>query len=117
MKTTDLFTKVGSKQINETLQKTFGQKLNLESYSLTQLEDARNRLRTQLHQYKQSANFNETVEGDAYTKAQWMGGEVHGENRWGNQFFQLPMMRRSPLTTISAHRSKLFGLLVGLVET
>ena len=79
MKTTDLFTKVGSKQINETLQKTFGQKLNLESYSLTQLEDARNRLRTQLHQYKQSANFNETVEGDAYTKAQWMLDAINAE--------------------------------------
>lgn len=79
MKTTDLFNKVGSKQINETLQKTFGQKLNLESYSLTQLEDARNRLRTQLHQYKQNANFNETVEGDAYTKAQWMLDAINAE--------------------------------------
>ena len=79
MKTTDLFNKVGSKQINETLQKTFGQKLNLESYSLTQLEDARNRLRTQLHQYKQGSNFNETVEGDAYTKAQWMLDAINAE--------------------------------------
>lgn len=79
MKTTDIFKPADSRKINETLEKTFGQKLNLESYTLEQLEDARNRLRTQVHQYKQSSSFNETVENDAYTKAQWMLDAINAE--------------------------------------
>lgn len=79
MKTTDIFKKVDSRKINETIEKTFGQKLNLESYTLEQLQDARNRLRTQVHQYKQSSSFNETVENDAYTKAQWMLDAINAE--------------------------------------
>lgn len=79
MKTTDIFKPAGSRKINETLEKTFGQKLNLESYTLEQLQDARNRLRTQVHQYKQSSNFNETVENEAYTKAQWMLDAINAE--------------------------------------
>jgi hypothetical protein len=79
MKTTDIFKPADSRKINETLEKTFGQKLNLESYTLEQLEDARNRLRTQVHQYKQSSSFNETVENEAYTKAQWMLDAINAE--------------------------------------
>lgn len=79
MKTTDIFKPADSKRLNETLQKTFGQKLNLESYTLDQLEDSRNRLRTQIYTFKQSSNFNETVENETYAKAQWMLDAINAE--------------------------------------
>jgi hypothetical protein len=79
MKTTDIFTKATASKINEAIEQTFGQKLKLENYSLDQLEDARNRLRTQIHQYKQSSGFNETIENESYIKSQWMLDAVNAE--------------------------------------
>lgn len=71
MKTTDLFNKK-SQKLNEAIDKVFGQKLNFTKFTTPQLEDARNRLRTQLSQVRTESKFNETVENEAYTKAQWM---------------------------------------------
>ena len=39
---------VSAKDLNESLAKTFGTKLRLQDFTNEQLEDARNRLRTQL---------------------------------------------------------------------
>ena len=73
MKTTDLFTvNRSSKRLNESMFKTFGRKLNLESFTLEQLEDARNKLRTQIYQVRNNSNFNENVENDALSQAQFM---------------------------------------------
>ena len=61
MKTTDLFKfNRTARRLNESLHKTFGKKLNLENFDLPQLEDARNKLRTQLSQVKAESGFNET---------------------------------------------------------
>src|SRR6056300_129779 len=79
MKTTDIFKRTDSKKINETVEKVFGTKLNLESYNTDDLEDMRNKLRTQIFNFKQSATFNETVENETYTKAQWMLDAVNAE--------------------------------------
>ncbi len=72
MRTIDMFNKPTAKKLNESFGKTYGQKMNLESFTLPQLEDARNRLRTQQHTMKSDANFNETVESEAHVKTQWM---------------------------------------------
>lgn len=79
MKTTDIFNGLNSKKLNETVEKTFGQKLDLESFDLGKLEDVRNRLRTHLHQVKSTSGFNETVENESYLKAQWMLDTVNAE--------------------------------------
>lgn len=78
MRTTDIF-KTNSKKLNESFEKTFGKKLKLETFSVAQLEDARNRLRTQIHQVRNGSNFNETVANDAYTQAQWMLDNINAE--------------------------------------
>jgi hypothetical protein len=79
MKTSDIFIKATASKINEAIEQTFGQKLKLENYSLDELQDARNRLRTQIHQYKQSSNFNETIENESFIKSQWMLDAVNAE--------------------------------------
>lgn len=80
MKTTDLFkNNRAANRINESLAKTFGRKLNLESFDLPQLEDARNKLRTQIHTARTASGFNETVENDAFTEAQWMLDAINSE--------------------------------------
>lgn len=79
MKTQDLFFKTSSRKLNENLQKKFGTKINLESFSLTELEDARNKLRTQIHQWRSRSEFNENVENDTYHQAQWMLDAINAE--------------------------------------
>jgi mannose/fructose-specific phosphotransferase system component IIA len=80
MKTQDLFAiNRTAKKLNETIEKTFGKKLNLEAFDLTQLEDARNKLRTQVHQARIEAGFNENLENEALTQAQWMLDAINAE--------------------------------------
>jgi hypothetical protein len=80
MRTTDLFTNNRSaKRLNESLGKTFGRKLNLETFTIEQLEDARNKLRTQIYTARSSSNFNETVENDTLSKAQFMHDAIVAE--------------------------------------
>lgn len=78
MKTSDLF-KTSAKQLNETIEKTFGRKLNLETFNVEQLEDARNKLRTQIHTARTESSFNETIENDALSQAQWMHDAIVAE--------------------------------------
>jgi hypothetical protein len=80
MKTTDLF-KINrtSKRLNESMYKTFGRKLNLEAFNIEQLEDARNKLRTQIYTARSNSSFNENVENDALAEAQWMHDAIVAE--------------------------------------
>jgi hypothetical protein len=78
MKTTDIF-KRSSAKINESIEKVFGKKINLESFTLDQLQDARNKLRTQISQVRGESAFNETLENEAFTQAQWMLDAINAE--------------------------------------
>jgi hypothetical protein len=80
MRTTDLFKNIRSaKTLNEGLEKTFGKRLNLESFDLPKLEDARNKLRTQIHDARSQSGFNENIENEALTQAQWMLDAINAE--------------------------------------
>jgi len=91
MKTTDLFKANRSAQkINESLEKTFGKKLDLASFDLPKLEDARNKLRTQLSQVRGQSGFNETIENEAATQAQWMLDAINAEIAERQEFIADP---------------------------
>jgi hypothetical protein len=80
MRTTDLFkSNRAADKINESIEKVFGKRLNLESFDLAQLEDARNKLRTQIHTARNESGFNENLDNDAYTQAQWMLDAINAE--------------------------------------
>lgn len=80
MKTQDLFRfNRSADRINESIEKTFGQRLNLESFDLPKLEDARNKLRTQIHDARNQSGFNENLENETLTKAQWMLDTINAE--------------------------------------
>ena len=80
MRTTDLFkNNRSSKRLNESLAKTFGTKLDLESFDTPKLEDARNKLRTQIHTARQASGFNETIENETLTQAQFMHDAIVAE--------------------------------------
>jgi hypothetical protein len=80
MDSRDLFsTHRSSKKLNESLQRIFGKKINFENFSLDQLQDARNKIRTQLSQVRSDGQFNETVENEAYHQAQFMLDAINAE--------------------------------------
>ena len=78
MKTTELF-KVKAAKINESMHKTFGKKLNLETFDVVKLEDARNKLRTQIHDARSASGFNENLDNDAFHQAQFMLDAINAE--------------------------------------
>ena len=91
MKTTDLFKAHRSAQrLNESLEKTFGKKIDLASFDLPQLEDARNKIRTQLSQVRGQSGFNENIENEAVTQAQWMLDAINAEISEREEFIADP---------------------------
>ena len=59
---------VTAKALNESLAKRFGKKIKLENFSLTQLQDARNKLRTQLSQIEMNESFSAVSSSENYHK-------------------------------------------------
>jgi len=91
MRTTDLFkSNRAAGKITESIEKVFGKKLNLESFDLEQLEDARNKLRTQIHTVRSESGFNENLENDAFTQAQWMLDAINSEIAERQEFISDP---------------------------
>jgi hypothetical protein len=88
MKTNDLF-KINrqARRLNEGLEKLFGKKINLEDFDLHQLQDARNKLRTQISQVRGQSEFNENLENDAYHEAQFMLDALNAEISEREDFF------------------------------
>ena len=62
---------VTSKTLNESLAARFGKKINLENFSLGQLQDARNKLRTKLFNVETNESF-DSVQNDTYSKSKMM---------------------------------------------
>ena len=72
MQIRDLSKPVTAKQLNESLAKKFGYKLNLEGFTDVQLEDARNKLRTKLSQFEVSESFDSVNGSPEYQKTRVM---------------------------------------------
>jgi hypothetical protein len=66
MKTTDFIAKLTSEQLNESMFKKFGSKVNLGKYTREELEDYRNILRTKIHQTESGSKFNELLSNENY---------------------------------------------------
>lgn len=59
---------VTSAKLNENMAKKFGYKLNLEQFTNVQLEDARNKLRTEISQFEMNESFDSVYENSQYQK-------------------------------------------------
>lgn len=89
-----------SKRLNEGLQRTFGKKINLENFSLDQLQDARNKLRTQISQVRTESNFNENLENDAYHRAKFMLDAINAEISEREEFVVDPSVEEGYSTEV-----------------
>jgi hypothetical protein len=67
MRLTDFNQKITAESLNEGLEKQYGQRIAVEKYTLEQLQDARNNLRTQLRDIETNESFN-AVDGPVYQK-------------------------------------------------
>lgn len=68
MRITELNKPLTAKALNENAAQLFGQKLNLDSFTLEQMEDARNKLRTKISQFESGQSYNAVYEDETYTK-------------------------------------------------
>ena len=68
MKINELSKPLTAKALNESLGKSFGTKLRLNAFTLEQLENARNKLRTQLSDVETNESFETVHKSDAYQK-------------------------------------------------
>lgn len=72
------FTKpVTSKALNESLAKTFGQKINLDAFTVEQLEDVRNKLRTKVFTMEQELPYNDLHGNSEYQKNKLFIDTIH----------------------------------------
>ena len=69
---------VTAKTLNESLAKRFGAKLNLDKFTIEQLQDARNKLRTQLFNVETMESF-DSVQNDTYQKSKLMLDVLNAE--------------------------------------
>jgi len=69
---------VTAKSLNESLAKRFGSKLNLDKFTLEQLQDARNKIRTQLFNVETMESF-DSVQNDTYQKSKLMLDVLNAE--------------------------------------
>lgn len=80
MKTQELFNMYNNAhRLNESMGKVFGTRINLENFDLHQLQDARNKIRTQVSQVKSTSGFNENLQNEAYHQAQFMLDTLNAE--------------------------------------
>jgi len=68
MQITDFSKPVSSKRLNESLAQKFGYKLNLEKFTMEQLDDARNKLRTEQHQFETNESYDSVLGDHGYHK-------------------------------------------------
>jgi hypothetical protein len=68
MRITEFNKQPTAKALNESAAQMFGQKLNLDSFTLEQMLDARNKLRTKVSQFEGASNFNAVYEDETYGK-------------------------------------------------
>jgi hypothetical protein len=59
---------INSKTLNETLAKKFGTKINVEQFTLEQLQDARNKIRTKLSDIETNESFAGLPQNEIYSK-------------------------------------------------
>lgn len=59
---------ITSSRLNESLAQKFGYKLNLERFTMEQLHDARNKLRTVQHQFETNESYDAVLENNTYQK-------------------------------------------------
>lgn len=78
MQISDFTKPVTAKSLNESLAKRFGKKINLNSFTLEQLQDARNKLRTQLFSVETNESF-DSVQNPAYQKSRMMLDVLNAE--------------------------------------
>jgi hypothetical protein len=68
MQIRDINKPVNSKTLNETMAKKYGTKLNVDTFTLEQLQDARNKLRTKLSDIETNESFSGLSQNKTYSK-------------------------------------------------
>ena len=83
------------RRLNESLEKTFGKRIKFENFNLHQLQDARNRLRTQMSQFRTLSKFNDVIENPVFMESQWMLDAINAEIDKRNEYALIAEQKES----------------------
>lgn len=72
MKLNEFKTVPSAKELNESMAKRFGQRLNLDNFTKEQLENARNILRTKISQFEVGSGYDAVFEDETYQRSKAM---------------------------------------------
>jgi hypothetical protein len=72
MQTSEFNKTITAAQLNESMFKKFGTRINFNKYTREQLEDYRNLLRTKISQVEASSNFNDLLTNETYQKDKYV---------------------------------------------
>ena len=72
MRTTDFNTTPTAAQLNESMFKKFGNRVDFDKYTREDLENYRNLLRTKVNQTESAAGFNDLLANEGYQKDKFM---------------------------------------------
>jgi hypothetical protein len=79
MNATDFNKPITAAQLNESMFKKFGTKINFNKYTREELENYRNILRTKIHQAEGSSNFNDLLTNETYQQDKYMVGVLNAK--------------------------------------
>jgi hypothetical protein len=68
MRITEFNKQPSAKALNESAAQMFGQKLNLDSFTLEQMLDARNKLRTKVSQFESASSYDAVINNENFSK-------------------------------------------------
>jgi hypothetical protein len=85
---------VTAKSLNESLARRFGQRIKLENFTLAQLQDARNKLRTRLSQVEMAESFNTVIESENYQKSKLFLDVLNAEIAERGDIEQTPVQEK-----------------------
>lgn len=77
MQTNDLSKPITAAQLNESMHKKFGVRVNLSKYTREELENYRNIIRTRMYQAESSSNFNSLLNDEEYQKDKHMAAVLN----------------------------------------
>lgn len=101
MNIADFTTPITSKTLNESAFRQFGQSLDVENMTLEELYDARNKLRTMLHQFENASHFSEINESEKYQKARIFVDVLNKAINERSEYLNLSESERKTLDMVS----------------
>lgn len=110
MKLNDFNAALTAKRLNESALKQFGQHIDFENFTLEELYDARNKLRTVVHQLEQTSQYNEIFENEEYQKTKLFLDVLNAAINERGEFLNLTSKEKEVINRVAEGKIEMSAL-------